>query len=115
MRCVFKLFRRREQRLRRNATHVQTRAAELQRAGRVLPLFDTCDGLAELRCTDGSDVTARACADHDDVKFFGHDNPFDDGTTRGHTWWRAPFLYCGMRKTYCSDGAGLCNDKPAPG
>src|SRR5476649_2596161 len=75
MQNVFKFFRRSQQRLRRNAAHVKTRAAELQITGRVLPAFNTRNRLAELRCTDRRDVTARARTNHDDIKFFGHDYP----------------------------------------
>ena len=61
-----------EQRLGRNAAHVQAGAAQAGLALAVLPVVDA-DGLeAELRGADGGGVAARAGADDCDVELLCH-------------------------------------------
>ncbi|MPM99020.1 hypothetical protein SDC9_146210 [bioreactor metagenome] len=70
---VFVVFRRLQQRLRRNTAHVGASTTGSRAASSVLPLVDTGHVEAQLCCTDCSDVAARACADDDDVKLLAHD------------------------------------------
>src|SRR5262245_42182065 len=59
-------FARVEERFRRNTTDVETGAAERG------PLVDAGDFLAELSCTNRSDVATRSAADHYQVKSISH-------------------------------------------
>ena len=66
------VFGRLQQRLGRDAADVGAGAAGSRAALAILPGVDAGDRHAELRGADGGDVAAGACADHDDVKLFGH-------------------------------------------
>ncbi|MNJ24414.1 hypothetical protein D3C77_188320 [compost metagenome] len=61
-----------QQRLGRNATHVQAGTAEGQFAFAVSVLLDTGSAQTELRGLDSSYVAARTCANHYHVEFLGH-------------------------------------------
>ena len=66
------MFRRLQQGFGRNATHIGTGAAWCRATLGILPFINTRHLETQLGCTDGCDVTARASADHDDIKLLGH-------------------------------------------
>ncbi len=61
-----------QQRLGRNATYVQARAAQSGLTILALVFFDTCGLQTQLGCTNGGHIAARAGTDDDDVEFLAH-------------------------------------------
>ncbi|RMS13182.1 hypothetical protein ALP75_205409 [Pseudomonas syringae pv. actinidiae] len=59
-----------------NATHVQAGTAEGQFALLVLIFLDAGSLETKLRCLDGGNIAARACANHYHVEFLGHNKEF---------------------------------------
>ena len=67
-----KVFRRFQQRLGRDATHIGAGAARSSAARSVLPLVDTGDVETQLCSADGGNVATRATANDDDIKLLAH-------------------------------------------